>query len=284
MLPLSTLLRASAYLAFGLGVFGMLLAVGPNLAEAEQDGTKSPFETSGPTLIDGKVVRDGGSNQENSGAQPAAGGDSLSPDGGTAVESGALGPDQTPARVVILDAQEKARQGDLQGAMLMLDQALASGNLSPPLKSAAATAKGNMLYRAKRWQDAIQAFDLALQQAPQNGRALRGRCFARVEVGDIAAAEQDCTAAAALFDNAALSADTLGFVAMRQRKVPEALAFFDQAIAADPNYASAYLNKGITLYLAGNEEGGRSNMLKAQELEPNNPDVTAVLKRYGLIY
>jgi len=97
MLPLSILLRASAYLAFGLGVFGMLLAVGPNLAEAEQDGTKSPFETSGPTLIDGKVVRDGGSKQENSGAQPAAGGDSLSPDGGTAVESGALGPDQTPA-------------------------------------------------------------------------------------------------------------------------------------------------------------------------------------------
>jgi tetratricopeptide (TPR) repeat protein len=57
----------------------------------------------------------------------------------------------------------------------------------------------------------------------------------------------------------------------------EALARFENALTLDPGHASAWYNKGITLYRAGRYEGAFAAMECARDREPNNPLAQAVL-------
>ena len=53
----------------------------------------------------------------------------------------------------------------------------------------------------------------------------------------------------------------------------EALSYFDNALAIDPNYIYALLNKGNTLSDLGREQDAISYFDKALTVDPNNPDV-----------
>jgi tetratricopeptide (TPR) repeat protein len=185
--------------------------------------------------------------------------------------------------IMVLDAQTASRQGDYGTALDLYTRALDSGELNQTMTIAALNGRGLVYYRLRQWLQAIDDFTQALGLKPDNATVLRNRCFAFIELREWGYAIDDCRASAELVPNDPQSADTLGYVYLRQGRYEDAIAHFNGALAIDPNYGPAYLHRGMAYYSLGNRQQGRDDLLMAQSLMPGNKEVEAQLRRYGLI-
>jgi tetratricopeptide (TPR) repeat protein len=93
--------------------------------------------------------------------------------------------------------------GDLEGA---LDAYRAAAALVPD-RALPLSSQGTVLHRLDRWPEAAEAFDMALQLAPDNEAALRARAMARAERGRDSGAATDFERLAFVLDVASRSAE-----------------------------------------------------------------------------
>ena len=190
------------------------------------------------------------------------------------------------ARILLLDAQAAANRGQDQEAMILLDQVIAADELSDELRSVAFVKRGNIQFRKKRFPLAQEDFGRALALDPDSEQALRGSCFALLQMRKMELAQQICYKAAqvAAEDNKAEAADILGYSALMRRDYVTALRELDTAIQADPTYAPAYLHRGMVYQAQKQEVLARADFLKARELWPQDPEIEAALRQLGLIF
>jgi tetratricopeptide (TPR) repeat protein len=184
---------------------------------------------------------------------------------------------------MVLDAQTAARNGDYGTALDLYTRALDSGELNQTMTIAALNGRGLVYYRLRQWDQAIEDYTQALAFKPDNATTLRNRCFTFIEMREWGYAIDDCRASADLEPNNPQSADTLGYVYLRQGRYQDAISYFNGALTIDPNYGPAYMHRGMAWYGLNDRYRGREDLLKAQSLMPNNKDVEAQLRKYGLI-
>jgi tetratricopeptide (TPR) repeat protein len=92
--------------------------------------------------------------------------------------------------------------------------------------------QGRYLSEQENFQQAVQAFDQALQMDPANSLALNGRGYAQLRLRNYQGAISDCT----------------------------------QAIRLNPSYANAYLNRSVAKRAVGDVAGARDDQHRAAEL------------------
>lgn len=189
---------------------------------------------------------------------------------------------QTP-NILVLDANSAARKGEYARAIELYTQALNTGELQPFMQVRAYNGRGLVYYRQQIYPAALTDFTSALTIEPNNATVLRNRCFVFIEQREWGYALDDCRASAAVDPQDPQGPDTLGYVYLRQGRNEEAIAYFNQSLALDGDYGPAYLHRGIAYYNMGNRQAGRDDLMRAQALMPDNPEVTAQLRRMGLI-
>ena len=64
----------------------------------------------------------------------------------------------------------------------------------------------------------------------------------------------------------------IGQLMSEQGKLDEALAYFDELIADEPNFSKAYGERGRVRHLKGDKEGALADLKKAIELNPNGEE------------
>lgn len=185
--------------------------------------------------------------------------------------------------LIVLDAQSAAREGDFQLAIDLYTEAIATGELKPFMLVAAYNGRGLVYYRLGQYSVAIEDYSRALGIEPDNDTVLRNRCFAFIELREWGYALDDCQASAAAVPGDPQGPDTVGYLYYRQGLYPQALDQFNLSIQMKPTFGPAYMHRGMTYDKLGNREAARADLLKAQELLPNNPEVQAQMRRMGLV-
>lgn len=92
------------------------------------------------------------------------------------------------------------------------------------------------------------------------------------------------SAYAAILEHDKANEDALfntGFVLMQQDSSQSALSRFDKVLSMNPNSARAYFHRGLCYESLGNKESARKDYQSASQLDRNNPDIAAALKRVG---
>jgi tetratricopeptide (TPR) repeat protein len=126
-----------------------------------------------------------------------------------------------------------------------LEEALAAARKAAeqsPRFGFAQTRVAEMEFSSGRIERARAAVDLGLKVSPRNAEALALR----------------------------------GFLLSAQNKIPEAITYFNQAIAIDGALGNAWLGRGLCLIRQGHAEAGRQDLQVAATVEPNR----AVLRSY----
>jgi adenylate cyclase len=137
-------------------------------------------------------------------------------------------------------------------------------------------------YSAASWQEARQAFAHALALDPQSveariglatvlgGRLADGWSLSRQQ--DPARAERLLQEALARDPDNATAHFTLGVLRQMQNRLPEARAEYQTAIALDHNDAHAYFHLGQTLMYLGDPKAAVADFERALRLDPRDPN------------
>lgn len=116
--------------------------------------------------------------------------------------------------------------------------------------------RGVALLRLERAEEALASFDRAAALRPNMAAVHDNRAGALWELCRFAEAEAAVRRAMALAPGDAKMANMLGISLQGQRRLSEALAAYDMAIARDANYATAWCNKSLCLLQGGDYAAG----------------------------
>jgi tetratricopeptide (TPR) repeat protein len=120
---------------------------------------------------------------------------------------------------------------------------------------------------------AMQQFHLAVDglQRDRNLSALCSTLGSRLmERGTVDAARAVLNESLRLRPRSVEALNTLAVLEFRQRRLPEALAFCNAALAIDPQSAATRANRGVFLVAGGQTEAGLSELMRAVELAPRD--------------
>lgn len=206
-----------------------------------------------------------------------------------------------------------ADQGDVDGALKNM-RALTPGDAVQ--KARIANIEGSILYQAERYAAAMEVYNAALKEAPDNIDLLHSRALAAERLDRIDIVEQDLKAilqrepanAAALntlgytladrttryqeaydYINRALELqpqdfailDSMGWVLFKLGKHAEALTYLRRSWDADQDpEVGAHL--GEVLWVTGDQPGAREIWRRALEKAPDHKVLRGVLQRFGV--
>ncbi len=103
--------------------------------------------------------------------------------------------------------------------------------------------------------------------------ALNQRCWARALTGtQLDLALSDCNAALAGMPHNPAFLDSRGLVRLRLGQYAQAIADYDEALAANGKIAWSLYGRGIAKLRLGQKDAGEADLAKARELEPDLPD------------
>ncbi len=188
----------------------------------------------------------------------------------------------------------QVRHWDATGFLFLPARSSASAWAAPPMTSRLPTE--NTPLSPARAADLCQAWSQAAEiMGDTAGRELalrRGLTFRpdhptlHHNLGNLLMAREDWAAAlphflAALKGNPRLagSAQNAGFCQMRRQKPELAEKLFQRATQLDPTSVQTWVNLAISRLAAGQREGARQALRRAQELDPGNPRVRALLQQ-----
>lgn len=126
-----------------------------------------------------------------------------------------------------------------------------------------------VIYEAKANALAVQYFTGALRINPRSEEALYGRALYNQEHNELDKAIQDYTSIIQINPKNKNAHFNLGYLHYTFLKVyDQAIKHYDDAIAADSNYAEAYYNRGLCYEAVGNITAAAADYNKAINLRP----------------
>lgn len=159
--------------------------------------------------------------------------------------------------------------------------ALASSQIKPSLllaqsthQRAAQLAKaGREAFGHKDWQKAREAFDASLALNPAQPYLLNARGVTFLQLNEIELAIADFEACREQLPEQALPYFNLGNAYRLQKKLPEAIAAYTEAIARNPKYVAAYNNRGISYSERQDYAKALADYNQSLKLNPRDIDV-----------
>jgi tetratricopeptide (TPR) repeat protein/cell division protein FtsN len=103
--------------------------------------------------------------------------------------------------------------------------------------------RGLVNLKEGQYQQAVEAFSIAIESVPHDFEALNNRGFARIYTGDYDGAIADCSRAIEFNPGSAKAYNNRGFAYIFKESYAVAIADFDRAIAINPRYVDAYSNR-----------------------------------------
>ena len=129
---------------------------------------------------------------------------------------------------------------------------------------------------AGNYPRAIAQYDLWIAAHRDDVRrpiALNGRCWTRALSGtDLPLALKDCNAALSAMPHNPAFLDSRGLVKLRSGQFAQAIADYDEALAANGKIAWSLYGRGIAKLRLGQKQAGEADLAKSRELEPDLPD------------
>ena len=220
---------------------------------------------------------------------------------------------------------EQYLPAQLRIALIMVDQGEIDGALSnvraliprdTAQKMRIASIEGSILYQAERYDSAMDVYNAALKEAPENVDLLHSRALAAERLGRIDILEQDLTAILQREPANAAALNTLGYtLADRTTRYQEAYDYVKRALDLQPNdfaildsmgwvlfklgkhaEAVTYLRRswdagqdaevgahlGEVLWVTGDQKGAREIWRRALEKTPNHKVLREVMQRFGI--
>ena len=124
----------------------------------------------------------------------------------------------------------------------------------------------------KKFEAAIQDFDTAIQLDPMNADLYVRRAQMNERLGNLDKAMQDMRFAYDLAPNAFTTLMYIGDICVKAGQVPQALDYYDRAIAANPAFDNVHAHKADALAEQGREEDALKAIDKAIELTVFKPE------------
>ncbi len=132
--------------------------------------------------------------------------------------------------------------------------------------------RGNMMYELKRYQEAIVAYNKAIQRKPDYADAYNNRGVAKGDLGQYFAAISDYDKAIQLKPDEATAYGNRGLAKSNLGEHIAAIRDCDKAIQLKPDEATAYNNRGIAKHRLGQHIAAISDYDKAIQLKPDYAD------------
>jgi tetratricopeptide (TPR) repeat protein len=170
----------------------------------------------------------------------------------------------SPIQRLFSQGQEKARQGDYEGAIADFTLALRSN----PKFTDAYIQRGIAHHDLGNFRNALVDFNQALKIMPNHATALYNRAEARFEAGDVHGAISDYNRSIQLAPKRPESYNQRAIVFASVGDRQRSLADFNQAIRLRPTYADAYYNRGKMRTELGDQRGAISDYNRAVYFNP----------------
>ncbi len=168
-------------------------------------------------------------------------------------------------------------KGELSRAMMDFDRAVQMR----PRCAESYNNRGIARIRVGDIQGAMADFNRAVELKPNLAEAHANRGNMRLRAGDPAGALEDLNKAIGLCGKFQADARTIvmsnsrlanaymnrGVALCAQKRIDEAIADYDRAIALDPELPEAHYNRGMALSSQGDQEGARASLAKAKALQ-----------------
>lgn len=168
-------------------------------------------------------------------------------------------------------------RGDRDGALALLDKAAGSKEARTDWHSD----YGVILIEARRYEDALAAFERGLKAAPKSAMLLWNKCYALWLLDRFAEAEKAGERAVKLKKDSPEAWLNLGAAKARLGKFAEAVECWEKVLKIKPDLAFAWNNMGNVLRDMGKPREAEKALLKALALAP---DYAEALSNLGNVY
>jgi tetratricopeptide (TPR) repeat protein len=145
---------------------------------------------------------------------------------------------------------------------------LGAGCAGNPESSDDAFARGNNAYDRHDYRGAINAYTVALEEAPAKGRIFNNRGLSRAAIGDLSGALADFDSCLSLPAPLAEGYYNRGVTRLKAGDRGGAVIDLTEAIRLIPVYPRAYAARGLILAGGGDRRGALSDLRRALELAP----------------
>lgn len=167
-------------------------------------------------------------------------------------------------------------EGNSEAAIVALETCLESASLDPGEEAAVYSRLGGALLFEQRYEDALEAFNLAFAIAETNGASFdgpyirRNRGIARRNVGQLEGALSDLEQARRQLPDDVLTLLNLGGLYADMGRYAEAIAEFDAVTRVEPDWAGGWINLSGALLELGLNDQAIDRARRSVELEPES--------------
>ena len=142
-----------------------------------------------------------------------------------------------------------------------------------PGNSVAYFSRGKAYYRQGKIENAISDYNRAIEISPKFTAAYQNRGYAYYAIDNYEKAISDYDKAIALNPEDAATYNMRGIAYFKQGKTDSAISDYNKAIHINPEFAAAYQNRGYVYHLKNEYRKALSDYDKAIEFNPKNADV-----------
>lgn len=131
--------------------------------------------------------------------------------------------------------------------------------------------EGDALADQGKYEDAVNAYDVAISTNPQNADTWINKSKALCAQGNYDEAIEACEEALKINPRLAEAWSCKGNALIGLGRYDEAVRAYDEAIKIDPNYCSAWISKGEALFAIGKHNESLEALDQATKIDPQNP-------------
>ena len=139
---------------------------------------------------------------------------------------------------------------------------------------------GEAYYQSKDFAVAKRYFEQAVNELPFHLDFQEKLATTQLRIGELKPAEERYLWILSENPKRATTLSNLGFLKVRQRRFDEGERYYDQALALDPDYVQALINKAAVRFQRNDPEAGKQFLRRVLEIEPNHPEAKPILERF----
>ena len=171
----------------------------------------------------------------------------------------------------------RARDGEAQARQDACERVIAAGRATPKEIAVAYAVRGDMFFRKRNLDKAIEAYSKGIELDPEHVGLLNGRGWAYESKGEDDQAIADYNLALQKRPNFAIVYNNRGTVFLRRGALQSALDDFNAALKLKGDMYYAHNNRGRVLLLNGDYDGALAEFAAAEAADPK-PQQPAVFR------